>query len=101
MEFGTQQRRRGGRAPWHRRRSHAEVIVVLKCPFCGFANEDGALFCEQCKSDVSGVAPVASSAPPATPMPDSIPIADVIPLALEEAPVMAAIVDDEPVMAAV
>jgi len=25
------------------------------CPFCQFANEDGALFCEQCKSDLSAV----------------------------------------------
>jgi hypothetical protein len=25
---------------------------MLKCPFCQFANEDGALFCEQCKSDL-------------------------------------------------
>src|SRR4051812_8963967 len=27
----------------------------MKCPFCGFNNEDGALFCEQCKSDLSAV----------------------------------------------
>ena len=25
---------------------------MLKCPFCSFENEDGALFCEQCKSDL-------------------------------------------------
>src|SRR5262245_55404940 len=29
---------------------------MLKCPFCHFENEDGALFCEQCKSDLAGVA---------------------------------------------
>jgi len=29
---------------------------MTKCPFCHFDNEDGALFCEQCKSDL-GVAP--------------------------------------------
>jgi len=29
---------------------------MIKCPFCHFENEDGALFCEQCKSDLSGVA---------------------------------------------
>lgn len=29
---------------------------MVKCPFCGFDNEDGVLFCEQCKSDVSAVA---------------------------------------------
>ncbi|MCS6850915.1 MAG: FHA domain-containing protein [Gemmataceae bacterium] len=33
---------------------------MLKCPFCGFENEDGALFCEQCKSDLSSVAPAAA-----------------------------------------
>jgi hypothetical protein len=27
---------------------------MLKCPFCEFENEDGALFCEQCKSDLAG-----------------------------------------------
>ena len=33
---------------------------MMKCPFCHFDNEDGALFCEQCKSDLAGV----ESAPP-------------------------------------
>jgi pSer/pThr/pTyr-binding forkhead associated (FHA) protein len=28
---------------------------MMKCPFCHFDNEDGALFCEQCKSDLAGV----------------------------------------------
>jgi len=38
---------------------------MMKCPFCHFDNEDGALFCEQCKSDLAGVesAPVHSSQP--------------------------------------
>ena len=31
---------------------------MLKCPFCQFENEDGVLFCEQCKSDL-GVAEAA------------------------------------------
>ena len=35
---------------------------MVKCPFCGFTNEDGALFCEQCKSDISGVAPATPKA---------------------------------------
>jgi hypothetical protein len=26
---------------------------MVKCPYCGFGNEDGTLFCEQCKSDLS------------------------------------------------
>jgi hypothetical protein len=90
---------------------------MVKCPFCGFANEDGALFCEQCKSDISNVAP-APSVPPSphpTPMPESVPpaadapamaaivedapiVAEVVPVApAEEEPIAAAIVEDEPV----
>ncbi len=39
---------------------------MTKCPFCQYDNEDGALFCEQCKSDL-GVLEVSASAasPPA------------------------------------
>jgi FHA domain len=40
---------------------------MLKCPFCQYDNEDGALFCEQCKSDLgvleSGPAPSAVAVP--------------------------------------
>ncbi len=37
---------------------------MVKCPFCHFDNEEGALFCEQCKSDLgSGAAPVAHAEP--------------------------------------
>ena len=71
---------------------------MVKCPFCGFANEDGALFCEQCKSDVSNVGPSTSqpSFAPPTPMPEPAPAAaEAIPLAQEE-PVMAAIVEEAP-----
>ena len=69
---------------------------MVKCPFCGFANEDGALFCEQCKSDISNVAPAPSVPdwPPPTPMPESVPPA-------ADAPVMAAIVEDAPITAEV
>jgi hypothetical protein len=28
---------------------------MVKCPFCHYDNEEGALFCEQCKSDLAGV----------------------------------------------
>ena len=31
---------------------------VMKCPFCAFDNELGALFCEQCKSDLRTVQPL-------------------------------------------
>jgi hypothetical protein len=33
---------------------------MVKCPFCQFENEDGALFCEQCKSDLGVTEPVAA-----------------------------------------
>lgn len=71
---------------------------MVKCPFCGFGNEDGALFCEQCKSDISNVAPApaAPTASPPTPNPESIPPGDIPMAAIEsaDAPVMAAIVED-------
>jgi len=54
---------------------------MLKCPFCHFDNEDGALFCEQCKSDLAGVesvtpplaGPGAAAAPPAEVI-ESVPV---------------------------
>jgi hypothetical protein len=48
---------------------------MLKCPFCQFENEDGALFCEQCKSDLSGVEPVVAAAPVAE---AAVPVAAVV-----------------------
>ena len=60
---------------------------MTKCPFCGFDNEDGALFCEQCKSDLSAVpAPTASQAP------DTVPMAALV----EEMAPMAAVVEAVP-----
>ena len=38
-----------------------EVFIMVQCPFCHYNNEDGALFCEQCKSDLAGVAVVEAS----------------------------------------
>ncbi|MCI0640054.1 MAG: FHA domain-containing protein [Gemmataceae bacterium] len=67
---------------------------MIKCPFCGFDNEDGALFCEQCKSDLSAV--------PATPPPAELPPAEVpVAAVVEEAPVAALVQEAEPVAAAV
>src|SRR5436853_571764 len=44
-----------------------EVRTMVKCPFCHFDNEDGALFCEQCKSDLavteSAAVPLPATAP--------------------------------------
>jgi hypothetical protein len=36
---------------------------MVKCPFCHYDNEDGALFCEQCKSDLAGVEPALMAQP--------------------------------------
>jgi FHA domain len=58
---------------------------MLKCPFCHFDNEDGALFCEQCKSDLGSVQPAA--APP--PLPEPVPMAAVIEEPIPMAPVVA------------
>jgi hypothetical protein len=33
---------------------------MVKCPFCQFENEEGALFCDQCKSDLGAGEPVAA-----------------------------------------
>jgi len=52
---------------------------MVKCPFCGFDNEDGAIFCEQCKSDLSAV-----------PTSEPVPVAAV----LEDAPMMATPIAD-------
>jgi hypothetical protein len=66
---------------------------MLKCPFCHFDNEDGALFCEQCKSDLAGAvaAPVAHAEPaPVEAIPTAEPLPaepyEAIPLAAEPIP---------------
>jgi hypothetical protein len=67
--------------------------AMVKCPFCGFENEEGALFCEQCKSDLSGVPSSApAAAPPAADVVEAAPVAEVI----EAAPV-ADVVEAAPV----
>jgi hypothetical protein len=43
---------------------------MLKCPVCQFENEEGALFCDQCKSDLG--APLAlATATPVSPLAES------------------------------
>lgn len=56
---------------------------MIKCPFCHFDNEDGALFCERCTSDLGAVSP--TSAPP--PLPAAMPVAEAV--VLTEAPLLA------------
>lgn len=72
---------------------------MLKCPFCHFNNEDGALFCDQCKSDLSSVAPVAAVAVPALPvMVEAVPVmAEAVPMVVEAVPVLAEPIDVVPV----
>jgi FHA domain len=60
---------------------------MIKCPFCHFDNEDGALFCEQCKSDLSGV--TANSPEPL----------EAVPLAAEAIPIEALPIEAEPIPA--
>src|SRR5438445_4943175 len=43
------------------RRTESRANTMLKCPFCHFENEDGALFCEQCKSDLGLAEPALAS----------------------------------------
>ncbi|MCI0459073.1 MAG: FHA domain-containing protein [Gemmataceae bacterium] len=76
---------------------------MVKCPFCQYDNEEGALFCEQCKSDLAMVAPTPAPLPPqpvpgpASPPPaftEPVPMAalmpeETIPLAAIEEPPMA------------
>jgi hypothetical protein len=83
-----------------------DIEVMTKCPFCGFDNEDGALFCEQCKSDLSA-APAPAAAPPPEAVPMAAVVEDTIPMAavVEAVPVdpgvpMAAIVEAAPLPAA-
>jgi hypothetical protein len=69
---------------------------MIQCPFCGYNNEDGSLFCEQCKSELpetlaagSPVEKPVSSGPPigfATPAAEAIPAAEPLPgVAIAEA----------------
>jgi pSer/pThr/pTyr-binding forkhead associated (FHA) protein len=60
---------------------------MVKCPFCQFENEDGALFCEQCKSDLGSVPQAPPPVPP--PLPEPVPMAAIV----EESVPMAAVVD--------
>lgn len=37
---------------------------MIKCPYCGHGNEDGTLFCEQCKSDLGALSEQVPTAEP-------------------------------------
>jgi FHA domain-containing protein len=75
---------------------------MVKCPFCGFDNEDGALFCEQCKSDLSS-AP-APAAVPVAQVVEAVPVETLqgtAPMAqtVEAVPVAAPVAEDIPAAA--
>ncbi len=65
---------------------------MVKCPFCGFDNEDGALFCEQCKSDLSAV-PAAAEVPVAQVV-EAVPVEEAAAISpVEVAPPVAHVMD--------
>ena len=58
---------------------------MMKCPFCQYDNEDGALFCEQCKSDLGAAESAAQphgDVPVAAVVEESAyaPVAEAVPL---------------------
>ncbi len=67
---------------------------MTKCPFCHFDNEDGALFCEQCKSDLGNV-PFTVSAAVATAEPagQEVVMAEAVPIEAVPAGTVEAIPD--------
>ncbi len=69
---------------------------MVKCPFCHYDNEDGALFCEQCKSDLAGVEPAGQVIESVVPM-AAAEIVETIPLVSvpEGAPIIEAAVFGE------
>ena len=75
---------------------------MVKCPFCGFSNEEGALFCEQCKSDLSSVAAPAEPAPSPVPVAEILeatPIVEATPEVIPEEVIPAAEIVEQPPLA--
>jgi outer membrane biosynthesis protein TonB len=76
---------------------------MVKCPFCNFENEDGALFCEQCKSDLGAAVPAAAEEVPMAAVLEepvqasALPAAEPIPMAaVQESAPMAAVIESPP-----
>jgi hypothetical protein len=74
----------------------------MKCPFCQYENEEGALFCEQCKSDLGVIEPASAalggqegSAEAAGAPPEGVPVAALV----EEASPAAAVPESAPIEA--
>ncbi|HTU20524.1 MAG TPA: FHA domain-containing protein [Gemmataceae bacterium] len=77
---------------------------MLKCPFCHFDNEEGALFCEQCKSDLAGaVSEPMAQAEPVEAIPTAAPMPaepyEAVPLAAEAIPYAAEPIEAMPLTA--
>src|SRR6516225_2078468 len=72
---------------------------MVKCPFCQYDNEEGALFCEQCKSDLGGVEPVAVAHPVEAQVAE---VAQAVPImeGAEDIPVAAVFTESEQVIEA-
>jgi hypothetical protein len=71
---------------------------MTKCPFCQYDNEDGALFCEQCKSDL-GMAPpeaVGADEVPMAAFMEDLPGHDIPMAAVVAEPVEAMPVEENP-----
>ena len=68
---------------------------MVKCPFCSFENEDGALFCEQCKTDLGGQPTAVPAREQARPLSAEEANAPTVPLAPAETstPVAAVVVE--------
>ena len=83
---------------------------MVKCPFCHYDNEEGALFCEQCKSDLAGVEPAMAAQPVAAEVPvataeiiETVPLVSVpegVPI-IEAAVVESAVAEGVPVVESV
>jgi hypothetical protein len=70
---------------------------MSKCPYCHFENEAGLLFCEQCKSDLGQIEPVAIRPAPDSHNGEGMPaIAESVAVA---EPVHVAALVEEPIMA--
>lgn len=86
---------------------------MIKCPLCQFDNEDGSLFCDQCKADLGAVAQPAMAAQPAMGSPEpevalaepvamatavpveaAVPIEATVPMEVDAPPIAAPAVDE-------
>jgi pSer/pThr/pTyr-binding forkhead associated (FHA) protein len=74
---------------------------MILCPFCHYNNEDGALFCEQCKSDLSGVPETTAAAPVMAQPIEAVPLTaePIQATPIEAIPILAEAIMAEPIAA--